>query len=382
MKTIYSSEHTLEGACEDIKYCINNAYSKTILDTNCQFFIKNPHFYLNTTEEISDIVGECVSDGSTILTVAGSGDYLLDSVLHGAKEIVTYDINSIQYYVATLKVWAIQVLSYNEYKTFFTDIKSTNYLEPNILKKVIENFKTENAYPFWKEFLRYRRKELITCQNILSDPMIGMMMRHMKASEGITDGEMNFALCTEMGPQMFPREFLVSRLIQSHGANDAYGYLKNEENYNLVKSRINDVELSFVTSSINDISKHVEGKKFDAIFLSNIPFYLKPEKFVTAIKDELIPLLNPHGKISYIHQGMKIRWFDKKIKDRKYKIAPEQLGKGQTPMYVFNGMGTNSVLDSHSELIASGLNIILREKKSYGGVVGMANTDIKALILI
>ena len=60
-----------------------------------------------------------VKDGDTIATVYGSGDFALDAVFHGAREVVGFDINEFQYPVGAFKTMSLEILSYSDYFTFF-----------------------------------------------------------------------------------------------------------------------------------------------------------------------------------------------------------------------------------------------------------------------
>lgn len=93
-------------------------------------FENSPHFYVNPTERL--IMGNYIEENDNVVSVLGSGDFALDSIYHGSKNIVTFDINKYQYYVAMLKYLAINGLSYDDFFTFFCDIKSEDYLSPEL----------------------------------------------------------------------------------------------------------------------------------------------------------------------------------------------------------------------------------------------------------
>lgn len=76
-----------------------------------------------------------IKDGK-ILTVCGSGDQVLSSILYGAKEIDCFDSNSTAYYNMMLKYYAIKYLSYNDFIDFFS-ISSVCTDE----KKIYDSFK-------------------------------------------------------------------------------------------------------------------------------------------------------------------------------------------------------------------------------------------------
>lgn len=76
-----------------------------------------------------------IKDGR-ILTVCGSGDQVLSSILYGAKEVDCFDSNSTAYYNMMLKYYAIKFLDYESFIDFF-GISSKNVDE----KKIYDSFK-------------------------------------------------------------------------------------------------------------------------------------------------------------------------------------------------------------------------------------------------
>lgn len=372
MKSIECSEFTPEIAQKDIEFCLANANTRKLMDFKGEFFRKNPHFYINGSDNVVLPVSRTVKEGDTVLAVGASGDYMLDSILYGAKEIVNYDINSIQYYVCCLKLWAIQVLDYKEFINFFMNFRnSDDYLNYKIFERIIAPFEGEAAYPFWKRFAKQRRIENVAARQLINE--LGPMLRMMSPA-GTTNQEMVYVICTNVGPNMMPEKFSAMRLVNVPEANkDCLGYLSSEENYYKTREMLKDVKISFVTASIDEIKDKIpEDKKFDVVFLSNIPYYLTTDKIVSSVNEQLLPVLNEDGVISMYHQGMRINWFSQRLENRKFKLQ-RVVGRDydkESAHYQFNMIATGQVLDAHAELLASGLDISMEEIPSYGGATG------------
>ena len=373
MKSVECSEFTQEIAQKDIEFCLANANTRKLMDFSGEFFRKNPHFYINGSDNVILPVSRTVKEGDTVLAVGASGDYMLDSILYGAKEVVNFDINSIQYYVCCLKIWAIQVLDYKEFIDFFTNFRTSNdYLNYKVFERIIAPFENEPAYPFWKRFARQRRIENVAARQIINE--LGDMLR-MVGPAGTTNQEMLYVICTNVGPNMMPDKFSAMRLINVPDAQkDCFGYLSTEENYYKTRERLQDVKLSFVTAGVDELrDKLGSDKKFDAVFLSNIPYYLTTDIIVNSVQDQLMPMLNEDGVISIYHQGMRINWFTQRVANRKFKlqkVVGRDVDKGNAH-YSFNMIALEQILNAHAQLVESGLDVSLEEIPTYGGATGI-----------
>ena len=382
MEYIKSTEFDQSTAMEDIFYCFENAYSKADYNVgydNDQMFESNPHFYLNSSDNVREAVMGNVKPNDSVLTVGGGGAYMFDAILNGASKIVVFDINSIQYYVLCLKVWSMKQLEYMDYLNFLTSY-NRNFLNYKIMKKVIDNYQECAAYPFWDYFTKARRIEENAMQELKINPIIGAAILAGKATGKANTEVVNYFLNTEVGPSLMPRKFKAIRLVQCGRADsEAFGYLANKDNYEYVKDRIDSVDISFVVSNVVDIREKID-EKFDTIFLSNIPFYLAKETIISLIDDTLIPMLNEDGKISAYHQGMRLEWFKKVVKEEKFKISRKDFDMACDAIQL-NIAGVHNVLLAHRALVDMNYAIQLTEIPTYGGAPEMKpDTDILALI--
>lgn len=120
----------------------------TLYDKECDVVIdpKNDSYmtevYDRTNEQIPEYLNKLNVKGNT-LTITGSGDQVLYSVLNGAENIDTFDINRMAYYMLQLKKSAILGVDKDKYLEFFGG---------NYNKAIYDMFKAylpESARKFW-----------------------------------------------------------------------------------------------------------------------------------------------------------------------------------------------------------------------------------------
>ena len=75
--------------------------------------------YLMTTENIKGFLQQYDLQNKEILTVAGSGDQMLNAYLMGAKNVTCFDINPLAFFQVKLKKAAVCALNYEEFLEFF-----------------------------------------------------------------------------------------------------------------------------------------------------------------------------------------------------------------------------------------------------------------------
>ena len=382
MNYIRTTEFSKNRAYRDIFYCLNNANTRadyTVGQDNDKFFVDNPHFYLNPSDNVKEAIRGNVKQGDTVLTVAGSGDYMFESILNGASRVDNYDINAIQYYIVCLKIWAMKQLNYEEYVNFLTKI-TKEYLDFKVINKVIKEYKEEAAYPFWDYFMKARRIEKHAIDELKMNPFVGAPILISKISTKSSSALMDYVIATEIGPALMSDKFKAMRLVQCYTVeNNSLGYLENEENYNFVKSRLDDVVISFFVSNVTEIKKHVKDK-YDVVFLSNIPFYLTSSTIVDLIDNNLMDILNDNGRICAYHQGMRMSWFKNVVYDSKFKISRKEFNMNSESIQL-NISGVQNILLAHKELCRKRLKFIMREIPTYGGAPEMrVNTDVLSYV--
>ncbi len=83
-----------------------------------QEFTMYDKLYPFTTENLADSYTDI--EGKSILTVAGSGDQVLNAFNKGASQVDVFDINKLTLHYLRLKKCAIEHLTYGEFKLFFS----------------------------------------------------------------------------------------------------------------------------------------------------------------------------------------------------------------------------------------------------------------------
>lgn len=375
MNSVKAKGFDQRRAMIDIERCLENANTPRMMDVN--YYVDNPHIFINSSDRVKFCVEKTVNKGDSVLTVASSGDYLLESVYNGAKRIVSYDINANQYYATCLKVWAVQVLSYEEYLKLFTSYHTNDicYLNPDVIRRVISHFKEEPAYMFWLRFAEAREEEIKLFKNFMTEPIFQMMYGDKQM------GMVEFAFNYYTGPDEFPNVCQAVRMIEAPEAEiGAYGYLTDEKAYNKLKERIGGADLSFINSDVCQIKDSLDqDEKFDAIFLSNIPFYLSGDTFVSVV-NQLLSLLNESGTISYYHQNMKKAWFKNKEKDRKFEVSDSVVDAcGGFRIYYQNRIA--NLLNGHLKLMKMPVSLVMTDIPTYNGMNKILSPyDVKVLI--
>ena len=91
--------------------------------------------FLFTNENISGYLKQMgdMSD-KKILTVAGSGDHVFESILAGAEHVDTFDVNYLQKHIVELKSKMIKYLPYSDFMRFFFD--KNHFFDKNIIKPI------------------------------------------------------------------------------------------------------------------------------------------------------------------------------------------------------------------------------------------------------
>src|SRR5574344_422224 len=220
--------------------------------------------YPFTTENISGYISKFDLANRSLLTVGSSSDQILNAVLMGCKDITLIDICSYTKYYFYLKKCAILSLSYDEFLEFLcytgyptTFKKNLNCLNKNTFDRIkpLLRLMDYESYLFWDELLVQNdnitiRKKLFSCD------------------------EYKKTTIQKINP-----------------------YLKDEKNYNKLKSLILNIKPNFINDDIMNIEM---VNKFDNIFLSNLCGYYGVNEIKTLL-DKLNNNLNYKGSILYAY---------------------------------------------------------------------------------
>ena len=239
-----------------INICNNGRYKK----------VKFLSIYPFTTENISAYIDMFDLKDRTLLTVGSSSDQVFNAILKGCHDITLFDICPFTEEYYYLKTAAIKLMDRNEYLNFlcyknYPRLFSKNsqaFLESDFysLLAYLEELKPEVSY-FWCELLkrykgRYIRKNLFNKDEY---------------------------------------EVSVLKIMNR--------YLEDDMMYNLLRKRIDDINISFEYDNIFNID---DSKHYDNIFLSNIAAYHTLENF-KYLYDICTKILNDEGKmlVSYLY---------------------------------------------------------------------------------
>lgn len=308
-----------------------------------KLFYNKPNIYLNSNENL--IMKELISEGDNFLSVLGCGDFALDAVYHGAKEVVTFDINRFQYPMALLRFLALKNLEYDDFWNFFCEPGSYDYLSYSIYEKLRGSNDHNLLFTFWDYLMKIRKDEQ---ERIINDPNF-RKMHDMKDIQNYYNQLMGNS-CGNVSQVKFDRMMsslnydyqpsLIFNMLRTYGCKKTEGsYNFSLENYEETREKLKKSKVSFIESDINSLkdklllSREFSKYSFDgfkSIYLSNVPEYMSGDNFASAVSEQLIPLLRDDGVIVYCCQGVSEDVLTKSTKldilDRK-KILPYMLGR-------------------------------------------------------
>lgn len=223
------------------------------------------YIYPFTTENIKGYMNHLNLNDKSILTVGSSSDQVINSFLLGSKNISLFDINPFTKYYFELKKAGILLLDFNSFYEFFSNnINSFNSKTYSILRNKLSS----ESKLFW-------------------------------------DTLFNSYNCYLLRDKLFSKdEYTLKQLMNMN-------IYMNIDNFNTLKTTINNLNPTFINSNILEVHTKVKNK-YDYIFLSNISSYLKLytaeniNKFISTINN-LSNLLNTNGSIylGYIYDRIR-----------------------------------------------------------------------------
>ena len=207
---------------------ININHIENVLRINGELFYEFGEYskiYLMTTENIREFL-QCYSlQDSSVLTVCGSGDQVLNAYLLGAKNVTCFDINPLAFYQVCLKKAAVQALTYDEFLNFFFP-EFNSVFDKDLFYKISDCL-GDDACKFFKYiYSKYNSSQIL--DKIYYDFI--PTLEHMK--------QMN-------------------------------AYLE-KDNFDLLRKILSDKDVSFIQSDVTLLPNILGKKKFDLIMLSNI----------------------------------------------------------------------------------------------------------------
>ncbi len=236
--------------------------------------------YVYTTEKVSEYYKKLNIKNKKILTIAGSGDQLINAYLLGASEVVIFDLNKLSKFITLLKITALKTLTYKEFLKFFGENIDDSTLSYTLFKKIRKKLDNETNHLFESlySYFNYSGKHIV---------------------------HSNF---------FHQRGYLITNI------RDRNDYLKNSTNYLKARESVENKKIKFIFSDVNDLTFKIKDK-FDIINLSNTPTFLVKhiyknnplEEFYKNIILKLNKLLNPGGVLFfYVYSldtyPMKLLW--------------------------------------------------------------------------
>ena len=196
--------------------------------------LKNNHstkwqLYSFTTENIAGYLNEFNFEKKSVLTVAGSGDHILNAILLGSLNITAFDINANALYFSELKLVMAKNLSYQQFLDFFM-INSKNALNFDIFSKFCNNLSNFSKDYFLKLYEEFN--------------FDGYKLRHSNHFNNKYDKQ-NLKI--------------------------KYNIYLTRENFNKLKQTIDKATITYIESDIKTLQL---ARKYDIVLLSNISDYL------------------------------------------------------------------------------------------------------------
>lgn len=226
-----------------IKYLDEKERNIDIKDIDIENFSDLSQIYSFTTENISGYFEYLDFKDKDILTVAASGDHIINAFYKGAKKVVGFDINYLALIYTELKLVALQNLEYQDFMQFFM-INETNDIDKNkrafdyITYKSLRKYLTKNTASYWD----------MIYQNFGCD---GYKLRNS---------------------YIFNSKYDNNKVKFSSNL-----YLKNEIAYNYVKENIKNKDITLINANYRSInlSNLPKSANYDIILMSNISDYIK-----------------------------------------------------------------------------------------------------------
>lgn len=198
------------------------------------------YIYPVTTENIAGYT-RYVNNFSTVLSVAGSGDHLLNCIYHGAKEVTLFDINPITFYLVKLKM-AMLTKPRQEFRDFFiTSDVDWNKESPLFFAErtylSVRGLLNVDEQQFWDTYYKWLKDHNLT-------PQESELFRHIKFSSRV--------LC------------------------EVNEYLASDAAYQCTAARAHLVEVNFINCGLAELPHMLQdGAKFNTILLSNLSDYAR-----------------------------------------------------------------------------------------------------------
>ncbi len=217
--------------------------------------------FLYATEMVGEYYALLDLSGSSVLTVTGSGDQVINAFYFGAADVTGYDLNRNATHMAHLKLSALVALTYREFLDFFGTTFDNGTLKEELYQRICKNLPGETQ----KFFDTLYEKNEMDLQNAT----------------------------------FFRQRSMITALPQEINA-----FLKDEESYVRAGLAVKEKTPEFLTHDIAELARLCHGQTFDLINLSNILHYFpgsreEARSNALGIFEELSSLLSAGGQIIF-----------------------------------------------------------------------------------
>lgn len=255
-----------------IKYKNEKEQELNLKEIDINNFNNLSQIYSFTTENISGYFEYLDFTNKNVLTVAASGDHIINAIYKGAKEVYAFDINYLALIFTHLKLVALEQLEYEEFLQFFMinekdDIsKNKDALNYEIYVNKLRKFLPENIAKNWDILYKTFKNN-------------GYNLRNSYIFNNKYDNN-----CVKVSSNL---------------------YLKTKFDYDKVRKRIKRKEIILINSNYKDLNYYnlPNFKKYGIIIMSNISDYIKnlynkdSNYLEEYIKDIMYKFKNKNNKI-------------------------------------------------------------------------------------
>ena len=227
-----------------IKYINEKEQKLNLKEIDINNFNSLSQIYSFTTENIAGYFEYLDFTNKNILTVAASGDHIINAFYKGAKQVYGFDINYLALIFTELKLVALRNLQYKEFLQFFM-INEENDIEKN--KNVLD----------YGVYINKLRKDL-----------------SKSVAESWDTIYQNF---NNNGYDLRNSYIFNNKYDNNNVKSNSNLYLKSELEYNIAKERIDEKEIILINSNYKDINCYnlPNLANCDIILMSNISDYIK-----------------------------------------------------------------------------------------------------------
>ena len=286
--------------------CVNQIFDRYLNNSLKKGYFEYDFIYPYSNENIKAyLTPKVCKEKSNGLAVLGGGDHAFNLITNGVKNVDTFDINRLtEYYVLGLKRAMILKYSYQEYM----DIMRMIAFQKGFGMPIEESLFDFDYYS--DDIVGY----------LISDLRSNMDQKYRDFWDGILSRFNNSGI-TFIADLVFRKSCSIDDYLEFNN------YLKDEESYNLLKSRLGKANINFKCSNVTDVVSTFSGKKYDIMLFSNTFDYVS-DWDVSEFKEYIDSL----GSISNVNAQLFFHYiFDPTyfyIKKGDYYRAPIFAGSG------------------------------------------------------